>query len=520
MRTFTNQFARSGVGALTLLSLALIACKPDAPTTDPGASNQASGADEVEDEAAAQARKAKEAAENRAALEKLPPLPGIEAPRAVELPKPVIVTLKNGLEVIVLEDREAPLVRISLEVRAGEIFAPAAKATVAGMTASLLSEGTSKRNKASIDEKVDMTGGSMSSSSSSELASIDGSFLSKDLALGLELMAEQVMQPAFPEDSITKLKDQSIQGVRAAKGNPQALAGVLAARIAYGQDSAYGRIFPTDAEIQAVTRDDVVAFHKRHYVAQNAMLVIAGDVDPKQAEALANKYFGKWTPGEQVPVPKASVTRPSKPTVHIIDRKGAQANIMVVGASPKVGEAGWLEAQVLQAVLSGGTMSTRLNFVLREQLGLTYGAYGSFDYGFDGGMFVAGGGTKNKTADQFANALIDLVYGLADAPVPDNELTRTKSFVSGRFALAAEGVGAAARLTVTARLYGLPDEFWTNYRSDVAGMDQGRLHAAAKQILDRGTLQVIAVGKADELREQLGGLGEVIVYDTDLNVKK
>ncbi len=509
------------ISGLMALSLTLLACKKSEPDTTPPDDTKVEPQPTEDSEAAEQAAKAKEAAAKRAKLEQLPPLPGIEAPAPVELPKPIITALDNGLELIVLEDHESPLVSVSLEVRAGEIYAPSERPTVAEMTAALLTEGTTKRDKATIDEKVDMTGGSMGSSSGDELASIDGTFLSKDLPLALELIAEQATTPAFPEDSITKLKEQTIQAVRAAKGNPQALAGVLAARIAYGADSAYGRVFPTDAEIQALTRDDVVAFHKRHYVPNNAMLVIAGDVDPKQAEKLAKKLFGKWAKSADVPVPKATAQPVTKPTVHIIDRKAsAQANIYVVTTAPKIGEQGWLEGEVLDSVLSGGTMSTRLNFVLREQLGLTYGAYSSFEYGFDGGMFMAGGSTKNKTAREFSDALIELIYGLADAPVAANELDRTKAFVSGRFALVAEGVDSAANLTVTARLYGLPDDFWSKYRTDVAAMTQDRLHETAKQIFDRGELQIVAVGKAKELEEQLGGLGQVIVYDTDLNVKK
>ena len=113
--------------------------------------------------------------------------------------------------------------------------------------------------------------------------------------------------------------------MRSEKSNPQALIGVLASRVIYGESSAYGRNFPTDAEIEAVTRDQLVAFHAKHYVPNNAMLVVAGDVDPAKVEKLANKRFGKWKKGEDVAVPKVATppAPPTKPIVHIVDRKAS-----------------------------------------------------------------------------------------------------------------------------------------------------------------------------------------------------
>ncbi|MFV8753768.1 M16 family metallopeptidase [Nannocystaceae bacterium ST9] len=510
-----RSFVPTSLAPIAALAL-LIACKPEPVVTPPdgGDGQTTTGEPETDPD---QAAKAREAAEKRAKLELLDPLPGVSAPAPVELPEALISTLDNGLELIVLVDHESPLVEISLRVRAGEIYDPADKLTVAGMTAALLTEGTTKHDKVALDQRIDRTGGSMSSGAQDELASLGATLLSEDLGTGLELIAEQVQFPAFPADSLTKLQDQQIQGVRAAKGNPQVLASTLAGRIIYGEVSPYGRMFPSDAQIKALTRDDVVAFHQRHYVPNNAMLIVSGDVDPKQVDKLVRKHFGKWAKGDAVATPLAKTTPPSEPIVHIIDRKAsAQANIYVIAAGPKVGEPGWLELQVLDSVLSGGTMSTRLNFVLREQLGLTYGASSYYDYGFDGGMFVAGGGTKNKTADQFAGALVELVYGLGDARLADTELARVQGMVSGVFARTAEGVGAATELTALIRLYGLPADFWARYRSDVAAMSSDRLLAQAKQTFDRDHLQIVAVGKAKELGQQLAGFGKIRVYDTDL----
>ncbi len=502
------------IGALAFVALA---CQPQADSTPPDGSGgqavdeQALSAKELERQ-----QKAKEAAEKRAKLRELPPLPGIEKARPVVFPEPVLSSLENGLELIVLEDHEAPLVEATLYVKAGDIYEPAG-APLAGMVAQLLSEGTTKRKKADIDAAVDLTGGSMGSGASTELANINASMMAKDLGLALKLMADEAQNPAFPEDSIKKVKEQSIQGIKSVKGQPGQLVQILGRRVIYGENSAYGRLLPTEDQINAVTADQLVAFHKKHYVPNNAILVIAGDVVPKKAQSLAKRHFGKWAKGEAVPVPVSEFAPPTEPGVHIIARRAsAQATMGVVVAAPKIGDAGWLETRVLRDLLSGGTMSTRLNFVLREQLGLTYGAGAMHDYGYEGGIFWAGGGTKNKTADQFADALVGLVFEMGDKPPEEQELARVKDFVSGRFALEAEGVDATVGKTIVQRMYGLPDDFWTRYRADVEAITAPQLFEVGKRVFDRDKLQIVAIGKRKKLEKQLAAYGKIHVYDSDL----
>jgi zinc protease len=503
----------------TLLSFGLaLGCEPKNETTTPPDDGGGDATTEGSDEDAEQARKAKEAAEKRARLRELPPLPGIEKPRPVEFPEPTITQLPNGMEIIVLEDHEAPLVEATLYVKAGDIYEPEG-APLAGMVAGLLSEGTTKRKKADIDAKVDMTGGSLGSGSGSELANINASMMSKDLGLALSLMADEVQNPSFPDDAIKKLKEAQIQGIKAAKGQPGQLVQILGRRVIYGPDSAYGRLLPTEDQVNAITKEQLVEFHEKHYLPNNAILVVAGDVSAKKAQSLAKKHLGKWAKGADVAVPTSEAKPPSEPGVHIISRRAsAQATMGVALPAPKIGEEGWLETRVIKDLLAGGTMSTRLNFVLREQLGLTYGAGAMHDYGYDGGIFWAGGGTKNKTANQFADALVDLVFEFGEKPVEEVELTRVKAFVSGRFALEAEGVGATIGKTIVQRMYGLPDDFWARYRTDVEAITADQLYDAGKVVFDRSKLQIVAIGKADKLEKQLSKYGKVYIYDRDLQL--
>jgi zinc protease len=496
---------------LAMMAIAAsLACRSNADTATPTAHPSAAVARD-------QDLKAETARKKRAALEALPPLPGIETPRAVPFPEPIAFRLANGLEVIVLEDHETPIVEAALFVKAGDIYSPAARPVLAQITAIALGEGTKKHSKARVDALIDATGGTLQSNAGDELTRIVARVDKRDLALALSLMAEEAMQPTFAQDALEKIKDQLVQAVRTQKATPSELAMALAKRITYGESSPYGRSFPTDQQIKSITREEVVAFFERHYVAHNAMLVLAGDITAPEAERLAARAFERWTSGESV-APRLGDHQPAdKAVVHIIDRPGsAQAYAMLAVAAPAPNQPQWLETQVLDKVLNGGTLSTRLNFVLREQLGLTYGAHGGHEYGFDGGMFWAGGSTKTKTASEFATALLDTVFALASDPLTDRELRRVKNLVSGRYALEAEQIQFMVGKTIEQRLYGLPADFWTGYRKSIDEVTAEALVVTARSLLDRKTAQLIVVGRKKKLTEQLAKLGEVRLYDRDL----
>ncbi len=494
-------------------------CKPQQAPVEPVDPQAEAAAKEAADKEAASQARADKAAEKRAELAALPPLPGITAPAPVVFPTPVITTLDNGLEIIVLEDHEMPLVDISLVVKAGNIYAPREHTMLAELTANLLAEGTSKHSKAELDKLIDATGGTKTEHAGDQLVVLGADMLARDASLGLKILAEEAMTPAFPEESFKKIKDTMIQGVASEKASPFGLALRMGEHVIYGEKSAYGRPFPSDEEINGLTREQVLAFHSRHYHPGNALLVIAGDITAKKAAALAKKHFKKWKAGEAIPIPRAEKPAPANKTVvHLIDRsRSAQATIAIVTPAPGIGEPGYLDGKILQALLGGG-LSGRLNQVLREQLGLTYGVGAFHSYGFDGGMFFAGGSTKTKSAGEFTESLLELLQEPAKQGLPADELKRIQSKLSGKFALEVEGVSTIASKTVTQRTFNLADDFWARYRTDIESATTDQLKASSNKLWG-GPVQIIVIGRADKLKETLSSFGEVVVYDTDLKPK-
>ena len=235
-------------------------CQKQQATSAPatGTGDTAATAAAAEQKAAGD-RQAEEAAAKRAQLAALPPLPGVEAARAVKFPEPQIQTLPNGLELVVLEDHEVPKLRVSAFIKAGHIYAPADQPSLAEFTLLLLGEGTKKRDKASFDAQFDATGGDIIAAIDDEVAGVTADVLTRDASFAFTAIAEQVMQPALPETSLKKIKDQLLQGVDVEKASPFGLSSRMAARAIYGEESPYGRPFPTTPQIEGMTREQALA---------------------------------------------------------------------------------------------------------------------------------------------------------------------------------------------------------------------------------------------------------------------
>jgi zinc protease len=408
-------------------------------------------------------------------------------------------------------------VRVMAIARAGHIYSPADQPRLAQLTSQLLGEGTTNRDKVTLDAQVDATGGSLDPFVDDELAGVTADVLSRDAAFAFTAAAEVMTRPALPETSLTKHRNLILQAIDQEKASPFGLGARMASRIVHGEESPYGRPFPTTAQVEAMTRAQAAAFHARHFVPGNAMLVVAGDITPAQARKLADRAFGGWQKGEAVPVPKTRrPAPPTAPVVYIVDRKAsAQASVLAVVPAPGIGEPGWLQIRVLEQALGGG-LSGRLNTVLREQLGLTYGASASHDFGFDGGAFYAGGSTKTSSAGEFLDALTRLLREPGKDGVDQAELGRLLTKMSGQFAVEAEGLDAITAKTVQQRLFGLPADFWERYRGDVEAISRTDLQATSRALLVDQPLQVVVIGRADKLAPALARFGEVRVFNTDL----
>src|ERR1043165_1070290 len=219
-----------------------------------------------------------------------PPAP----PRSVTFPKPVEETLPNGLRVIVVERRETPLASAQLLIKNGGEVDPPELAGLADMTANLLTKGTQTRDATKIAQEVESLGVSLDSGApwDSSFASVSG--MASKLPQAMEILADVVRRPTFKSEEVERLRQQYLDNVTLALGDPGTIARLVAARVVFGNEPYGHPITGTTESLTRISAADIAKLHSRYYRPDNAILVIGGDITAKDGMTLATKYFGDW----------------------------------------------------------------------------------------------------------------------------------------------------------------------------------------------------------------------------------
>jgi zinc protease len=430
------------------------------------------------------------------------PLPA----REVSFPPYQVRTLSNGLQVIAVSHHEQPAVSLRLFVRGGGAQDPVSKPGVAYLAASLLDQGTTTKNAEQIATTIDSIGGAIGSGASSDYTSITAAVMKDSLGLALDLVSDLARNPAFANEEIERQRQQILSGLKVSYDDPDYLAGVVFDRLVYGFHP-YGKPDSgTPASLAALTRADLLAFHKRWFGANNAILAIVGDVSPEEAFAGAERAFGSWA---RVELPQTKPDDPPPPTrrVVIIDRPGAvQTEIRVGNTGLPRRHRDYLALDIAMKIL-GGEGGNRLHRVLRSERGLTYGASASLNAFKDTGNFVAETDTRSETTAEALRLVVDEIVRLQRQRVQPRELTDAQEYLTGSFPLTIETPGAIALQVLNAVFYGLDLNDLQTYRERVNMITVDDIQRVAQQYLHPDRLTIVLVGDASVFAKQLAGVG-------------
>jgi zinc protease len=416
--------------------------------------------------------------------------------------------LANGLRLVAIERHTDPDVSLRLVVPAGKLYEPAARAGLAGATASLLTQGTATRSAQQIAAAIDGVGGSLSTGSASDFAYASASVTSDQLDLALELLADVVLHPSFPAEELERWRRKSLSGLELQRANAAYLADVAFQRAVYG---TYPYAYPmrgTPESLRSLTRDDLVAFHHAHYLPNGAILALVGDFQPEKALASVERAFGGWAKGEAPKPTVAVLPRYQRHRVLVVDKPDAvQTQIRVGQAALAYTDPDFFTAEVYGTVLGGGS-NGRMFKEIRLQRGLAYGAYCGFSEQLVSGHFAASTSTKTESTIEALRLTLELVAGLAKAPVPKVELDEAKTFINGNFPLQIETAEDVASRVLTTLSYGLGREFLDTFRDRISTVSAADVQRFAGTRLHPDQMVVVLVGKAaafgPELAKQLG----------------
>lgn len=434
----------------------------------------------------------------------------------VKLPRPVEITLPNGLTLLVLEQHRLPTVQYDLWIKNGAISDPKDMPGLASFTADLLREGTATLNSSQIASELDEMGATFNADAGfgDNLTTIGASGLSHSADKLMKVMSDIVLNPSFPAVELKKYVAREKAGLMQLRSNPGFLARERFAHAVYGDFPAAVQA-PTAESLSKATPEELKAFHDKYYAPNNAILAIAGDLTQAQATALAKKYFGQW---KKHPVPELAtgkVPPPSKAQIYLVDRPDSvQANILAGGLSLRRADPDFIPLTLVNRILGGGAAG-RLFVNLREEKGYTYGAYSRFSSHHFPGTFVANTEVRNAVTDGSLHELMYELKRLRDDKVPQNELDEAKRSITANFALSLENLGGVVNRWMTVKYYGLPIDYWDKYTDQVAKLDADAVQRTAKKYIDLDHLQLVVVGDARQIHDAVAKYGEIQEYNAD-----
>jgi zinc protease len=428
------------------------------------------------------------------------------AARDVKFPPYQVKTLGNGLQVIAVSHHEQPAVSLRLIVRAGGAQDPMDKPGVASLAAALLDQGTTTKSADQIASAIESLGGLIGTGAGSDLTFINSVVMKDSLDLALDMVADLTRNPAFAQDEIDRQKQQLLSGLKVSYEDPDYLAGVVFDRLVYGVHP-YGRPDSgTPATIGAIGREDLLAYHKRWFGANNAILAIVGDVEPEVAFAGAERAFGKWGRVE------TSVIKPIEPPpptrrVIVIDRPGAvQTEIRVGNIALPRKHPDYLALDLALKIL-GGEGGNRLHRVLRSERGLTYGASADINALKESGDLVADTDTRSETTAEALRLVVDEMWRLQRQRVQERELADAQAYLTGSFPLTIETPSAIALQVLNAVFYGLDLNDLQTFRERVNAVTPDDIQRVARAYLHPDRLSIVLVGDASVFAKQLAAVG-------------
>ncbi|MBT9537744.1 MAG: insulinase family protein, partial [Nitrospirae bacterium] len=307
--------------------------------------------------------------------------------------------LPNGLTVLHSEKHNLPIVMITMIVKAGLLDEPKEKAGLANLTADLLDEGTKSRKASEISEEIEFIGAGLGASAGSDYTTITLSVLKKDIEKGFELFSDIILNPVFAQEEIERKKELIKGSLKQREEDPSFLAERSFKKEAFGEHP-YGRLVEGSTEtLSEITREDLLRFHSKYFIPNNAMLSVVGDLTPAELNSLIKKYLDSWKIAE-LPEKKIHPMNEEKTKKAVkIDRDVTQATIIIGHLGISRDNPDYYAVSVMNYILGSGGFSSRLMQKIRDELGLAYDVRSFFTASKGKGLFQAEVQTKNESAN-------------------------------------------------------------------------------------------------------------------------
>ncbi len=446
---------------------------------------------------------------------KIPP-PG--PPPALRVPAWTKTTLANGAELMVSEKHDLPLVSFSITFLGGaDQYDQTNRRGVGSLTAAMLSEGTKTRDGEALSNALQLLGTSVQTTIGGETGSMSFVSTSSKFAATLDILADMLLHPTFPADSLERIRAQRLVQLNQAKAQSGAIAARVFPRILYGGAHPYGQA-TTEDSIKAINRDNIGSFYQSYFRPGHAVITVVGDVKAAEVKPIVERALKEWTgAGDKPSFAYPSVPEKRATTIYLVDKPGAAQSTFSIGVpGPPRNTPDYFALQLMNVIL-GGQFQSRLNANIREEKGYSYGVNSSFQYGKGPGPFRTGGDIVTAKTDV---ALIEFMKELrgiqGSRPVTDEELTTAKDALTQRLPGTFGSVGGINGSITAIWTQGLPTDYYQQYGAHIAAITKDDVLRVAKQYLDLDHLAIVIVGDRATIEGPLKATGIAPIAITDI----
>ncbi|HEY2544533.1 MAG TPA: pitrilysin family protein [Candidatus Acidoferrum sp.] len=439
-------------------------------------------------------------------------VPALSAERQVTWPKRRRTRLSNGLEVILVESHTIPKFHGDLYFKSGNVAAIERGPGLAEMTASVARTGTAKRASRQIEEDLRRIGADLATSAGSDTSAISFAGLSDFAEPLLGMVNELAREAAFPEAEFERERRQKLEEVKLSRTEPGFLAGERLRKVLFGAHP-YAIVSPTEEEVAAYTRDDLMELYIDFYTPENGILLLVGDFQPDAMLKSVESVFGGWEGDKPETKSFAAPANPRGRRVYLVHLPGAVQTQILAGCHAITRKhPDWIRLGLTNS-LYGGAFNSRLVMNIREDKGYTYSPRSGVTALRQHGYFSVSAAVRN---DVLAASLTEIFYEmdkLRSVPVPEAELADAQNYLSGVFSMGlATQNGLLGQVAVVA-LNELPDDYLETYRAKVRALTPVDLLETARKYLDSANMQIVVVGDRTQIESQAALFGDLEVYD-------
>ncbi len=431
--------------------------------------------------------------------------------------------LANGMQLIVANRSAVPVVNIRMSLDAGYASDQFGELGTSSLAMTMLDEGTTSRSALEISDELARLGARFNAGSSIDSSTIGISALKENLDASLDIFADIILNPTFPDNELERLRKMRIARIQQEKTQPVGLAIRVFPKLLYGEGHAYSMPLTgsgTEESVGRISRDSLVDYHRTWFRPNNATMIVVGDTSMAEIKPKLERLFRNWEPGTIPTKNIADVSQRDAEQVYIIDRPGSEQSIIFAGnIAPAVGDGNEIAVETMNEII-GGSFTSRINMNLREDKAWAYGAFTMLLDTKAQRPFIAYAPVQtDKTMESMAEIKRELTEYLGDNPATEEEIDKVKS--NNTLSLPGRWETAAAVLRDIGEIvtYDLPDDYWDTYADKVRNVSGEQIAEAAAAVIKPDKLIWVVVGDREKIESRIRELefGEITLLDQDGN---